>query len=1136
MAPKSRFDKEGASTDEDDYSEGGGPSGSNPYYHLILLAADELGYKNLIKLISIANMEGFYYKPRIDKEVLQRYSAGIIGLSGCLRGEIPYLLNLGYEKEAQAAANDYLEIFGKDRFYIEIQDNGLELQRSVNKKLIPLAIKNNIPIVATNDCHYLHKEDARAHDIMLCIQTGKTVNAQHRMRFQTDQLYFKSSEEMSAAFSEIPEAVKNTVAIAEQINLDLKFGKLHLPNYTPPFGMTREDYLKSLAEAGLQKRFSEKKSTFAQKIYEDRLSSELSVIRNVEYAGYFLIVWDIINHAKTNKIPVGPGRGSAAGSLVAYALGITDIDPITYGLLFERFLNSERISPPDIDMDISMDHRETLINYVKNKFGEDHVCQIITFGTMAAKAAIRDVGRVLEIPYGEVDKIAKLVPNTLNITLDDALKQEPKLRQIAEDPERSELITLAKNMEGLVRHASTHAAGVVISAEPLTEYLPLYRGSHGEMITQYAMGDVEKIGLVKFDFLGLRTLTVIDHAVRLVTALQATPFQLSEIPIDDTKTYTDLGVGETIGIFQLESTGMRDLLVKMKPTEFEDIIALLALYRPGPIGSGMTNDFVRGKKGKTKIHYELPQLEPILKETYGVILYQEQVMKIANVLAGFSLGEADLLRRAMGKKKADEMAAQKSLFMSRSIENGIAEKKAEKIFDLMEYFAGYGFNKSHSAAYALITYQTAYLKSHFPNQFMAALLTSEKGNSDKIVRYITECRRMGILILPPDINESEIDFTAVTQSIRFGLAAIKNVGAAAVEVIIAARAATGKFLSLLHFCQVVSLRKVNKRVIEGLIKSGAFDFTKIRRSLLIEDLESVMQAAEKSKKSSGSNQVSLFGEEEMPVSGKVEETGAAHVVTPADADEISKMEKESLGFYITAHPLARYEALMKQRNITPTELLQNNDEDDDAEGGTNSVLTGDRFISVAGIVTEERVVQTKKGDKMSYLRLEDLTGSIEVILFPDLYRTAAPLVKMDKPIVITGTADRTEHGVKFKATRVSLLEEGINRRETELSEPTPALSPSTMVSDIMPVGVRIGVEKESVASLVIIFSSENEVPSKMITLKEILGRSPGTTPVLLQFKTKEQSMVIDIKTKVSASPLLTAKIEMLFESAKVELR
>ena len=1103
LAPKSRFDKEGSSTQEDDYTEAGG-KGSNPYYHLILLAADELGYKNLIQLISLANTEGFYYKPRIDKEILQKYSTGLIGLSGCLRGEIPYLLNLGRDKEAEQAAGGYQEIFGKDRFYIEIQNNGLEIQNTVNRKLIPLAQKNAIPIVATNDCHYLHKEDTRAHDIMLCIQTGKTVNAEHRMRFGTDQLYFKSSEEMTASFSEIPEAIKNTLKIADQIDLNLKFGELHLPHYEPPQGVTREAYLKQLSEEGLARRLKENKKPFSQKVYEDRLASELEVIHKVGYAGYFLIVWDILSHARNNGIPIGPGRGSAAGSLVSYALEITNLDPIPYGLLFERFLNSERVSPPDIDMDISMDHRDELLAYVSKKFGSDHVCQIITFGTMAAKAAIRDVGRALEIPYGEVDKIAKLVPNTLNITLDEAIQQEPKLKKLSEDATGSELLTLAKKMEGLARHASTHAAGVVISEKPLTEYLPLYRGKDGEIITQYAMADVEKVGLVKFDFLGLRTLTVIAHACRLIIKKNK-DFNLTDIPLDDTETYAYLSSGETIGLFQLESSGMRDLIMKAKPTLFEDVIALLALYRPGPLGSGMVDDFVRGKKGKTKISYELPQLEPILKETYGVILYQEQVMKIANLLAGFSLGEADLLRRAMGKKKAEEMAAQKNVFITRAIANAIPEKKAEKIFDLMEKFAGYGFNKSHSAAYALITFQTAYLKRHFSYQFMAALLTSEKGNSDKIVRYITECRRMGILILPPSINESDKDFTVTESGILFGLAEIKNVGSTAVDAIITTRAESGHFKSLHHFCQKVPLRKVNKRVIEGLIQSGAFDFTKEKRITLIAHLEQLMAEGEKSQKSAKSNQVSLFGEEAealgVPTVFALEEKET--VQSADEIDEISRMEKESLGFYITAHPLARYEALMKEYKAIPTEALEHQEE-------------GERTVCVCGIVTEEKVVQTKKGDKMAYLRLEDLTGSVEVIVFPDLYRAAVSVIKQGKPLFITGTLDKTEHGMKFKATTCRLLESAKGYSPIPVEAVSQYQTPEKTVSSLT------------------LSVAENTAPSVMQALKEIFNGSPGDIPVYLRVELGNTPVLIDTKKTVVASSLLIAKIEMLIGTGKVE--
>lgn len=1074
LAPKSRFDKNVHGVHEDDYAHGGG---ANPYYHLILLAENETGYKNLMRLVSIAHLEGFYYKPRIDKEVLHRHSSGLIALSGCLRGEIPYLLSRNLEKEAVEAAHVYQDIFGKERFFIEIQDNGLELQKVANRQLIDLASRENIPLVATNDCHYLHPGDAHAHDIMLCLQTGKTVNMKNRMRFETQQLYFKSPDEMIRGLGEAPHAISNTLRIAEMVDLRLKLGEFHLPHYAPPPGMTCEDYLQSLARQGLTQRLNRMSGSASPSLYEERLAMELRVINAMGYAGYFLIVWDIINYARTSHIPVGPGRGSAAGSLVAYALAITDIDPIPYGLIFERFLNPERITLPDIDMDFCMDRRDEVLRYVTQKFGADHVSQIITFGTMAAKASIRDVGRVLEIPYAEVDRLAKLIPNSPNITLDEALTQEVRLMQAAKaDPKVGDLIALAKQLEGLARHASTHAAGVVISADPLTEHVPLYRGSKGEIITQYAMGDIERIGLVKFDFLGLRTLTVIDHAIRLVNAAHPEVaegiLQLPTLPLDDSKTYTFLGSGQTDGIFQLESSGMQDLLVKMQPESFEDIIAVLALYRPGPIGSGMLDDFVRRKRGQTKIQYELPQLEEILSETYGVIVYQEQVMKIASVLAGFSLGEADLLRRAMGKKKPEEMAAQKALFIKRAGDNQISSHKAEKIFDLMEYFGGYGFNKSHSAAYALITYQTAYLKCHHPVAFMAALLTSEMGNSDKVVKYISACRKMNIRMLPPDVNESARDFTitpdvVTTGSIRFGLAAIKNVGEGAIEAILSARNAQGRFVSLFDFCARIDLRKTNKRVMESLIHCGAFDSTGAKRSVLMEVLEQAVAFGGRKKEEKGAMlQMSIFGDALSEAAPPLPD------LPEWDDAKIAELEKETVGFFVTRHPLTRYSAVMKLQGATPTEEL--------------AAAEDNQAVKICGLVVQERVTTTRKGDKMAYLRVEDLTGSVEVIVFPDLFASASSLFRHHHlPLMMTGTLDRSEAGFKLKATDVTPL------RVPEALEPAEQAAPR--VNDGRRVVITLFTGAAGAAGAA--GTAKALTPSDLPDLKRELEKYPGNYPL-----------------------------------------
>jgi DNA polymerase III subunit alpha len=1064
------------------------------YHHLILLAADRTGYKNLIKLVSTAHLDGFYYKPRIDKELLQKHHEGLIGLSACLRGEVPTLLANDEPAKALAAAGEYEEILGKGNFYLELQHNGLQPQQKVNKELVDLHRKTGMALAATNDAHYLTRGHSKAHDILLCLQTGKTVNEPDRMRFGSDENYLKSAEEMLADFSELPEAVLNTKLIAERCNLDLAFDQFHLPHYRVPEGFTREQYLEKLAREGLVARLKNKPpDALPDEIYGQRLATELAVLNSMGYAGYFLVVWDIINYARSHGIPVGPGRGSAAGSLVAYALRITDIDPMPYDLLFERFLNPERVSLPDIDMDFCMDRREEVIRYVTEKFGSDHVCQIITFGTMAAKAVIRDVGRVLELPYAEVDKVAKLVPNTLGITLDEAVKSEPRLQELSKtDAKIHELLTLARSLEGLARHASTHAAGVVISEEPLTEHVPLYRGAKGEIVTQYAKDDLEKIGLVKFDLLGLRTLTVIDQAVKLINKKRSADERVrpSELPLDDPKTYQQLSSGETIGIFQLESGGMRDLLIKLKPEVFEDLIAILALYRPGPIGSGMVDDFIKRKRGLIPIKYELPQLKDILQETYGVIVYQEQVMKIANVLAGFSLGQADLLRRAMGKKKPEEMEKQKERFIVGARDNGIPEKKAEKLFDLMAYFAGYGFNKSHSAAYALISYQTAYLKAHYPVEFMAALLSSEMGNADKVVRYITECRALGIKILPPDINESRRDFTVVEDGIRFGLAAIKNVGDHAIHSIREAREQGGPFHSIFDFCRRIDSKRVNRRAIEGLVKSGALDSTRAKRSQMTAVMERAIEEGGVAQRDRLQGQAALFAHESGP-----EKRAGSDPFPPLeewDETQMLRLEKESIGFYITSHPLVRYADELRNYATANAEALAD--------------LPEDRQVKLCGIIVQQKIITTKRGDKMASLTLEDLQGLFEVLVFPDLYKKTSAILTPDTPLFITGFVDKGDKGTKVKATGIEPLanvREQITRR----------------------VDIRL--------------NSTGLTSQDFQRLKEILLRHRGPCPVFLRLgmpNRTESTIAVDEKVRIKPTDLFISEVEREFGKGSVLFR
>ncbi|MBN2333202.1 MAG: DNA polymerase III subunit alpha [Deltaproteobacteria bacterium] len=992
-------------------------------HHLVLLAKNRQGYQNLCQLVTKGYFEGFYYRPRIDKELLTLHHEGLIALSACLHGVVAVHLGRGERQKAEDELRFYRDLFTNRRFFLELQDNGIADQYQVNEQLLDLAETFKLPLVATNDCHYLMADDARAHEVLLCIQTGKHMDDPSRMQYGTDQLYFKSPEEMAASFADYPEAIANTIEIAERCNYKFEFGHYHPPHYVPPKGQSLNQYLEHQSRDGFGQRLPKIKQFYGadftaelEEHYRMRLESELAMINKMGFAGYFLIVADFVNYARQRGIPVGPGRGSAAGSLVAYALKITDIDPLPYGLLFERFLNPERVSMPDIDMDFCIRGREEVIRYVTEKYGADRVAQIITFGKMQAKGVIRDVGRGLNMPYAEVDKIAKLIPSILNISLDQAMAMEKRLADLKKgSAQEQQLLKIAHALEGLNRHASIHAAGVVVTNHPLVEYLPLYSGQNGEIVTQYDMKKVEELGLIKFDFLGLKTLTVINNAVRLINRDQeAGYFDLGDIPLDDQQTYELLASGATTGVFQLESSGMQSLIRRLVPSCFEDIIALVALYRPGPLNSGMIDDFIDRKHGRQKNEYLLPELEPILKDTYGVIVYQEQVMKIAQVLAGYSLGEADILRRAMGKKKPEEMAKQRERFMSGAKANKIREKEAGDIFDLMAMFAEYGFNKSHSAAYAYISYQTAYLKAHYPVEFMAALLMEDMQNSDKVIKNIAECKEMKIKVLPPDVNESSISFTVVDEGIRFGLAAIKNVGGKAAEELIRERDENGMFSSIFDFCQRVDLQKVNKRVIESLIKAGAFDSTGVSRAKMAAVVEDAIDAGQRIMRDKQRGQLSLFdlvgdGHEEV-------DNGYSY----PDIDEWSGKiklanEREALGFYITGHPLQQRVAEM--RRCGTVEIVK---------------LTGFRDqsrVRIGGLVAAVKEKRTAKGKLMGFINLEDVTGTVDVTLFPDAFQLATPYIDSQEPLVIEGRVevDDEKANAKVVATTVLSLKEATEK-------------------------------------------------------------------------------------------------------------
>ncbi len=976
--------------------------------HLVLFARNETGYRNLMKLVSAAYLEGFYYFPRMDKEILSQNSEGLLCTSACLKGEIAYHLSEGNYNEALKTADELHQIFGKGNFYLEIMDHGLDEQKKVNEGILKISKDLNLPLVVTNDVHYLEQSQSIAHEALLCIQTQSILTDPKRMRFKTDQFYFKDPALMRKEFGWLPDALTNTLEIAEKCDLKLNFDQIHLPRFESPVGKTKEEYLRELCLEGIKKRYG----TPSAEVTE-RLEYELQVIEKIGFIGYFLIVWDFINFAKGKGIPVGPGRGSAAGSLVSYLLGITDLDPLKYGLLFERFLNPERAGMPDIDIDFCYERRGEVIEYVTQKYGKANVAQIITFGTMQARAAIRDVGRVMNVAYGEVDKIAKLVPVELGITIEDALRKEPQLKKLYdEDKNAREILDTAKVLEGLNRHASTHAAGVVISDKPLIEYVPLFKSNEDQIITGLGMDGIAKIGLLKMDFLGLRTLTVISQAVKLIKKTRNLDLDITKISLEDKKTYELLSSANSFGVFQLESSGMRELLKKIKPSEFEDVISVLALYRPGPMGSGMLEDFIKRRRGEVQFKYDHPKLESVLKQTYGIIVYQEQVMQIASVLAGFSMTQADHLRRAMSKKIQSVMEQMRKDFVEGCARaSKIDERLANKLFDLIDYFSGYGFNRSHSAAYAIISFQTAYLKANFPVEFMCALLTSEKDNTDKIVEYVYESEAMGIKILPPDINESIKEFNVIDEhAIRFGLLAVKNVGLTAIDSIIENRK-DKKYTSLHDLCERVDLRLVNKKVLESLAKCGALDSFGLLRSVLMAGVEGALERGSKTQKEKISGQFSFF--DLGLTQGFKKEDESFPNLKEWPQNELLSYEKETLGFYFSGHPLDHYRIEIKEFTDYTTKNLK-------------QAIEGQE-VKLVGLINHVKLTTTRKSnERMAIFKLEDLEGEVEVVLFPSTYNTLASFLKEGDVILLKGRIAMRDEEPKIIASDIKSINDAYN--------------------------------------------------------------------------------------------------------------
>lgn len=1037
MAPGSMIDKS-ASSARDAAS------------HFTLLAKDLQGYGNLMKLVSAAHLEGFHYKPRIDKELLAKYSAGLIGMSACLKGEINVAIQAGDLNKAEKSAAEFSDIFGPDSFFLELHDHGIEAQHLCNRALLEISKKLGIPTVAANDVHFLERSHHEAHDVLICIGTGSMVHDERRMHYPTE-IYFKSAEEMRTLFSEVPDALNNTLRIADACNLKLDFGISKYPAYTPPEGRTREEYLRELCSNGLRERYGERAETDQE--LRQRLDYELSVLERTGFVSYFLIVWDFIHYAKQHAIPVGPGRGSAAGSLIAYVLGITDLDPLRFELIFERFLNPERVSPPDIDVDFCQNRRGEVIEYVRDKYSARAVSQIITFGTLGAKSVIRDVGRVIGLSYSDADRVAKMIPNELGITLEKAFEKNPELKQAVESEESTQqLWNYATVLEGLTRNTGIHAAGVVIGDRPLDNYVPLCRGNDNEVVTQYAMGPLTDLGMLKMDFLGLKTLTVLDDAATLIRDRQP-EFSLESVPLDDRNTFDLLNRGETIGVFQLESGGMVNLCKQFDVNGIDDIIALIALYRPGPME--LIPDYIKRKKGQTKIKYEHPLLKEVCANTYGIMIYQEQVQRAANVLAGYTLGQADLLRRAMGKKDKEKMARERVNFIEGCKRvNDIDKKKANAIFDLLEKFAGYGFNKSHSAAYGLISYRTAYLKANYPVEFMAGLLSNEVNNTDKIAVFVSECQRLGVSILPPDINRSHLKFFPETgnsrRAIRYGLAAIKNIGESAMEAAIAERDKNGPFNSVEDYCSRLDSKAVNRKILENLIRAGAFDFTGQDRAEQFERIDQALSAGASAHRDRRSGQVSLFGESEMVAAAK--KNGDTVHYTPWSIAEKLGHERDLLGFYVTGHPLDAYRELIEGgKYIRISDLAEQDDR---------------AVVNIAGSISSfEKKLTRKDGKPFAILTLEDFTGSIEVMVWGEVYVKAAKEIDKGKIVAISGKLDKREENLRLVTNEIGSLS-----------------------------------KHEGVKALTIDIPMEKADENRLIAIRDLVRQYPGMQPLYLRFR------------------------------------